>query len=111
MSPPNRPHSLAIAGITIRPAVLLAPMEGLTDLPFRRAVRSIGGVGLTCTEFVASEGLIRDVPRILEMAAVDPDEHPVAIQIYGRRPESLAEAARRGLRPGYWCIPTAANTS
>lgn len=95
MTTPNRPRQLSIAGLEIRPALFLAPMEGLTDLPFRRAVRSIGGVGLTCTEFVASEGLIRDVPRILEMAAVDADEHPVAIQIYGRRPHNMAEAARR----------------
>ena len=100
MSKPRRPTQLRIAGLTIRPALLLAPMEGLTDLTFRRVVRGLGGVGLPCTEFVASEGLIRDVPRILEMARLDPDEHPGAIQIYGRRPESMAHAARAALELG-----------
>jgi len=63
-------------------------------------LRRLGGVGLTCTEFVASEGLIRDIPRMLEMAALDEDEHPAAIQIYGRRPASMAEAARRAVALG-----------
>ncbi len=69
-------------------------MEGLTDLTFRRLVRRIGGVGLTCTEFVPSEGLVRRVKRVLATAVIDPDERPAAVQIYGRRPEALAEAAR-----------------
>ncbi len=100
MTPSNRPTQLEIAGLHIEPALLLAPMEGLTDRLFRRVVRGIGGVGLPCTEFVASEGLIRNVPRILEMAQLDPDEHPAAIQIYGRRPASMAEAARMALDLG-----------
>jgi tRNA-dihydrouridine synthase B len=98
--PANRPKHLDIAGLRVEPALLLAPMEGLTDLPFRRMVRRLGGVGLPCTEFVAAEGLIRDVPRILDMAQLDPDERPAAIQIYGRRPDGMAEAARRALELG-----------
>jgi nifR3 family TIM-barrel protein len=69
-------------------------MEGVTDLTFRRLVRQIGGVGLTVTEFIASEGLRRGVERMENMARIDPDEHPVAIQIYGRSPDAMAEAAR-----------------
>lgn len=95
MSAPNRPSRLLIGTVLVAPAIVLAPMEGLTDLPFRRLVRRIGGLGLTVTEFVASEGLVRDVPRMLEMAALDPDEHPASVQIYGRRSASMAEAARR----------------
>jgi nifR3 family TIM-barrel protein len=60
---------------------------------FRRLVRSIGGVGLTVTEFIASEALRRGVARAEMMARFDPDEHPVSIQIYGRNPEAMAEAA------------------
>ncbi len=100
MSTPNRPQQLQIGGLTIEPALLLAPMEGLTDLAFRRMIRERGGLGMPCTEFVAAEGLIRDVPRILEMAQLDPDEHPAAIQIYGRRPESMARAAEIALELG-----------
>lgn len=100
MSSSNRPQRLEIAGLVVEPALLLAPMEGLTDLPFRRMVRGLGGVGLPCTEFVAAEGLIRDVPQILKMAELDADERPAAIQIYGRRPESMARAARMALELG-----------
>lgn len=69
-------------------------MEGLTDVTFRRLIRRIGGIGLTCTEFVPAEGLVRQVRRVRETAMLDPDERPGAVQIYGRRPEVLAEAAR-----------------
>jgi len=88
------PTSYQVRDITIAPNVVLAPMEGVTDLPFRRLIRTIGGVGLTCSEFIASEGLKRGVGKMFEMAEFDEDERPIAIQIYGRRPEVMAEAAR-----------------
>ena len=88
------PTQYRVRDLVIAPSVALAPMEGVTDLAFRRLIRGIGGVGLTCTEFIASEGLKRGVGKMHEMARFDPDEQPVAIQIYGRRPEVMAEAAR-----------------
>ncbi len=88
------PTSYKIRHLRIEPNLVLAPMEGVTDLTFRRLVRSIGGVGLTCTEFVASEGLRRGASKMEDMARIDPDEHPVAIQLYGRDPEAMAEGAR-----------------
>ena len=81
--------------ITIDPATVLAPMEGITDRPFRRLVRGLGGCGLTVTEFVSSEMMSRQLRRAWKAAEIDPDEHPVSIQIYGRSPENMAEAARR----------------
>ena len=83
-----------IRSVLVSPGVVLAPMEGVTDLTFRRLIRQIGGAGLTCTEFIASEGLRRGEGRILQMAEFDPDENPISIQIYGRRPEAMAEAAQ-----------------
>lgn len=83
-----------IRNLRIEPNLVLAPMEGVTDLTFRRLVRQIGGTGLTVTEFVASEGLRRGAAKMEEMARFDPDERPVAVQIYGRNPEAMAEAAR-----------------
>jgi tRNA-dihydrouridine synthase B len=88
------PTEYWIRDVRIAPAVVLAPMEGVTDVTFRRLVRQIGDCGLTTTEFVASEGLTRNVAKMHEMCAFDEDERPIAIQIYGRRPEALAEAAR-----------------
>ena len=83
-----------VRDIRIEPNVVLAPMEGVTDLPFRRLIREIGGVGMTATEFIASEGLKRGVGKMHEMASFDADESPISIQIYGRRPDVMAEAAR-----------------
>jgi len=78
----------------IDPPTALAPMEGITDRSFRRMVRQLGGCGLTVTEFVSSEAMTRDVRHAWQTAEIDPDEHPVAIQIYGRSPERMAQAAR-----------------
>jgi tRNA-dihydrouridine synthase B len=69
-------------------------MEGVTDRAFRTTVRGLGGCGLAVTEFVSSEGLTRDVKDAWRMAELDPDEHPVSIQIYGRDPARMAQAAR-----------------
>jgi len=68
-------------------------MEGITDKRFRSMVRALGGCGLTVTEFVSSEAMTRNVKKAWRMAEIDPDEHPVSIQIYGRRPDRLAKSA------------------
>lgn len=90
--------AIQVGPVRIWPPVILAPMEGVTDLTFRRLVRQIGGVGLTCTEFLPAEGLRhhggQQRGRIAEMAAFDDDERPISVQIYGKRPEGMAEAAR-----------------
>lgn len=83
-----------IRDVPIRNGLILAPMEGVTDLTFRRLIRQIGGCGLTCTEFIPARNLNEGVPQALQMAEVDPDERPVTIQIYGRDPALLADAAR-----------------
>ncbi|RME29379.1 MAG: tRNA-dihydrouridine synthase [Deltaproteobacteria bacterium] len=94
IGPRGLPTSLVIGPLRIAPPLILAPMEGVTDLPFRRLIRSIGGTGLTCTEFIPGAGLARGDDRWVKMAELDPDEHPVSIQIYGREPAVMAEAAR-----------------
>jgi nifR3 family TIM-barrel protein len=80
--------------VLVDPAAVLAPMEGITDRSFRCLIRGLGGVGLTVTEFVNCDGLTRRVARQWRYAELDPDEHPVAIQIYGRDPAKMADAAR-----------------
>lgn len=88
------PSSFTIRNIKIDPCVILAPMEGVTNLVFRRLIREIGGTGLTYTEFVASKALASRGKQVLEMAKFDPDEYPIAIQIFGRKPKEMAEAAK-----------------
>jgi len=87
-------NGFQIGAHKIWPPVALAPMEGVTDRPFRAVIRSLGGVGLTVTEFVSSEAMTRDVRDAWRMAELDPGEHPVSIQIYGRDPDRMAQAAR-----------------
>ncbi len=88
------PTSYTVRDQRIAPNVVLAPMEGVTDLTFRRLIRRIGGAGLTCTEFIPSVGLKAGGGKAWETAQFDPDERPVSVQLYGRDPRVLAEAAR-----------------
>lgn len=90
---PASPAPLNVGGLALQAATALAPMEGITDRPFRRLIRGLGGCGLTVTEFVSSEALSRNSARAWRMAELDPDENPVSIQIYGRDPEKMAQAA------------------
>jgi tRNA-dihydrouridine synthase B len=86
--------AFSIGPVRIDPPCVLAPMESITDRDFRRIIRGLGGCGLAVTEFVSSEALTRDVSKAWRMAEIDPQEHPVSIQIYGRDPVRMADAAR-----------------
>jgi tRNA-dihydrouridine synthase B len=73
--------------------LVLAPMAGVTDLPFRVICRELGA-GIVYSEMVSAEALIRDQGRTLGMLATVPAERPVAFQLFGSRPASLAAAAK-----------------
>lgn len=73
--------------------VLLAPMEDVTDPSFRLICREMGAA-MVYTEFVSSEALVRDIRSTVRKLQIDDRERPVAIQIYGREPEAMVEAAR-----------------
>ena len=85
---------LKIGELTLAHPTILAPMEGVTDRPFRGLIRGFGGCGLTVTEFVSSEGMKRHDPKAWRQAELGEGERPVSIQIYGREPVAMAEAAR-----------------
>jgi len=85
---------MRIRDIDIAPALALAPMEGVTDLTFRRLIRQIGGCGLFVTEFIAAKNLTALVPMALRAAMFDADEHPISVQVYGRDPELMGDAAK-----------------
>ena len=94
LGPRGLPVAYWVRDVRVDPAVVLAPMEGVTDLVFRRLIRSIGGPGLTYTEFIASSAILAGRGKAWDMAQFDPDERPIALQIYGREPQVMAEAAR-----------------
>jgi len=68
-------------------------MEDVTDPPFRRICRRMGA-DIVYTEFISSEGLVRDARRSFQKLTVYDDERPVAIQIFGGRPDAMGESAR-----------------
>ena len=73
--------------------LLLAPMEDVTDVSFRILCRE-QGADMVYTEFVNSDGLIRDVPRTIAKMHTLEEEAPVGVQIYGQFPDAMVEAAR-----------------
>ena len=73
--------------------VLLAPMEDLTDLPFRLLCKQFGA-DMVYTEFISSDALIREVNKTMQKLTIAEEERPVAIQIYGRDTESMVQAAK-----------------
>jgi len=109
------PACVSIGGIQVAPATMLAPMAGVTDTVFRRFIRNASlfsresdlanvdaaitnqqsGCGLIMTEFTSADGLsrMRESKRKRYLTFYD-DEHPIAAQLFGSNPETLAEAAR-----------------
>ena len=84
---------MKIGNLELESPVILAPMSGVTDLPFRRLVKSYGA-GLVISEMIASEAIIRDNRRTLRMASFTPAEFPFAIQLAGCEPHIVAAAAK-----------------
>ncbi|KGN80728.1 TIM-barrel enzyme [Porphyromonadaceae bacterium COT-184 OH4590] len=80
--------------------VFLAPMEDVTDLAFRLICKEFGA-DLVYTEFINADALVRFVNRTMQKLTILPNERPVAIQIYGKDPQTMVEAARivAGNRP------------
>lgn len=85
---------MQLADLTFEPAIILAPMSGVSDYPFRRAVRSFGA-DLVVSEMIASEAVLRAVrSEIRKMSSDCSTEFPMAVQLAGREPQLMAEAAR-----------------
>src|SRR5215475_11096281 len=84
---------ITIGCLPLDDPVLLAPMSGVTDLPFRRLVKRLGA-GLVVSEMIASEAMIRETRQSLTMARNCPEEQPMAVQLAGCDPRVMAEAAK-----------------
>jgi tRNA-dihydrouridine synthase B len=84
---------IQIGPLTLDVPVILAPMTGVTDLPFRKVVKRYGA-GLTVSEMVASAAMIRETRQSLQKTEWDPSEEPVSLQLAGCSPIEMAEAAK-----------------
>ena len=84
---------MKIGNIKIDIPVLLAPMAGYTDYPFRVLCKR-NGAGLVYSEFVSADGIIRENIRTLEMIHFKKEERPVGIQIFGSDPKIMNQATK-----------------
>src|SRR5437870_4262390 len=84
---------ISVGSVTFEDPVILAPMSGVSDLPFRRLVKRLGA-GLVVSEMIASEAMIRETRQSMTMAKSCADEQPMAVQLAGCEPRVMAEAAK-----------------
>ncbi|MBM3523336.1 MAG: tRNA dihydrouridine synthase DusB [Alphaproteobacteria bacterium] len=85
--------SISIGPVRLFSPVILAPLSGISDLPFRRLVRRFGA-GMVVSEMIASQAIIRQSRQSWMMARSEPEEFPMAVQLAGCEPAVMAEAAR-----------------
>ena len=86
-------NPIDVGPVRIDTPVVLAPMTGVTDMPFRTLVRRYGS-GLNVTEMIASQAAIRETRQSLQKAAWHPLEEPVSMQLVGCTPYEMGEAAK-----------------
>jgi nifR3 family TIM-barrel protein len=87
---------LHLNGTTLTSNLLLSPIAGYCDLAFRLSIRPLGGLGLAYTDLVNPRGLLRKTVKSMELIETEPGDRPLAVQLYGREPDFMADAAR-------WC--------
>lgn len=92
--PPPRLPPVSYGKLPLASRYLLSPLAGFTNLPFRRIVREIGGVGLATTDLVNVRSLIAGNPKAMELIATCPGDEPLSVQIFGAEPVLMIEAAK-----------------
>jgi tRNA-dihydrouridine synthase B len=85
---------LHLGALQLASPFLLAPLAGYTNMPFRLAVRALGGVGLATTDLVNARALLQRSRKTLELIETCPADYPLAVQIYGIHPQEMRDAAQ-----------------
>jgi tRNA-dihydrouridine synthase B len=93
MNKVSRLQPIHIGHIRIDDPVILAPMSGVSDMPFRQMVKR-GGAGLVVSEMIASAAMVRENRKTLLMAKNSPEEFPMSVQLAGCEPQVMADAAK-----------------
>jgi len=86
-------NSLKIGSLVLDNSVILAPLAGITNLPFRLLSKE-AGCGLVCSEMISANGLVHGSKKTLLMLDSIPEEKPLSVQIFGTDPSIMAEAAK-----------------
>ena len=87
-------HELKIGSVTLENNILLAPMAGVTDLPFRLLCKE-QGADLICTEMVSAKGIMYNNRNTEDLLRIDDRERPVSLQLFGADPDIISEQAKR----------------
>ncbi len=85
---------LKFGDLSLKSRFLLSPLAGYTNLPFRRIVHELGGVGLGTTDLVNARSLLERRPRAFDLIATHPDDSPFSVQIFGNDPTRMRDAAQ-----------------
>jgi tRNA-dihydrouridine synthase B len=83
---------MQIGSLTLENNTILAPLAGITNLPFRLLAKE-AGCGLVCSEMISSHGLVYKSEKTEKMLDSTPEEKPLSVQLFGARPDFMAEAA------------------
>ena len=84
---------LKIGNVELENNIILAPMAGVTDLPFRIICKKYGNPGLVCNEMVSSKAIVYEDEKTLEMIKTNNEKRPISMQIFGSDPKTMGEAA------------------
>lgn len=85
---------MQLGSLKLTSNLFLSPLAGYTNLPFRRVVREIGGVGLCTTDLVNARSLLERRPKALKLIESHPSDQPFAVQLFGSKPEEMREASQ-----------------
>ena len=85
---------LKIGDVTLENNIILAPMAGVTDLPFRIICKKYGNPGLVCNEMVSAKAIVYEDEKTLEMIKTNNEKRPISMQIFGSDPKTMGEAAK-----------------
>jgi nifR3 family TIM-barrel protein len=91
---PNTRSHVRLGSLELASRYVLAPLAGYTNLPFRLAVREIGGLGLATTDLINARALLIGSRKTRELFETNEHDRPLAVQIYGSDPPEMADAAR-----------------
>lgn len=90
----SRIKPLTIGNVSVKVPVALAPMAGVTDLPFRLLCKE-QGCGLLYTEMISAKALYYDNKNTKPLMVIDPGEHPISLQMFGSEPQLMGEMAKK----------------
>jgi tRNA-dihydrouridine synthase B len=86
---------ICLGSLELKSNLVLSPLAGYTNLPFRLVLREIGGLGLATTDLVNARSLVESKSKALKLIETRPEDSPLAVQLFGSVPKEMREAAQR----------------